>query len=206
MEATVKIITLVAFAGLAVCSACLTCATFGVWLSDVFRRFKNASRLTQIVLLCAVAIGTSHGGGKPRWRISFSEGIKDDAQRGGSYVTNDTIHIVWERDTRGGIYIPETAAVYIDYRPSAATNEEWGVLAQSVVSDWGWDGTLADATNYDYSVWAYYIPPEPVHTNGVWVYKTLMDRNEKYPIPVRARIEVNRKAIATPKERRKDEQ
>jgi len=44
-----------------------------------------------------------------------------------------------------------------------------------------------------------------VHTNGVWVYKTLRDRAERNPIPLRARIEIDGKAIATPKEKRRDE-
>ena len=80
------------------------------------------------------------------------------------------------------------------------------MLAQTTVGAWGWSGTVENATNYDYNVWAYYIPPEPVHTNGVWTYKTHFDRNGEYALPLRARVEVNGKAIATPKEKRKDEE
>ena len=137
-------------------------------------------------------------------RVTYDGGIKAGATV--NVVTNDTVSIYWQRDTSGGIYIPESAAVYIDYRPNTATNEEWGLLAQTTVGAWGWSGTVQNATNYDYSVWAYYIPPEPVHTNGVWTYKTHFDRNSDYAIPLRARIEVNGKAIATPKEVRKDEE
>lgn len=141
-----------------------------------------------------------YGGGKPSFR--YDGGIKQGASP--SWVTNETIHITWQRDTSRGIYVPESAAVYIDYRPNAETNAEWGLLAQSTVGAWEWNGTLVDATNYDFNVWAYYIPPEPVHTNGVWIYKTLKDRAGKFPIPLRARIEINGKAIATPAEKRKD--
>ena len=138
--------------------------------------------------------------------IHYDGGIRAGAHA--NWATNDVVHIEWQRDLSRGVFVPETAAVFIDYRPVGSTNE-WGLLAQSTVGAWTWEGSLGPgevATNYDYNVWAYYIPPEPVLTNGVWIYKTLRDRGEKYPIPLRARIEVNGKAIATPAEKRKDEE
>lgn len=131
----------------------------------------------------------------------------DGGIRGGhSYTTNNLVHVEWVRDT-SQMFVPESAAVYIDYRPKDVPDtEEWGLLGQATVGDWMWEDTLANAELYDFSIWAYYIPPEPVHTNGVWAYKTLKDRNGKYAIPLRARIQVNGKAIATPAEKRKDEE
>lgn len=170
---------------------------------DQIRPHVPKSRIQQFILAVICLNFYYYGSTKQGWHISWDGGIRD---LGHSLVTNDTIHIEWQRDTSHGIYIPETAAVYIDYRPNTATNEEYGLLAQATVGDWEWNGTLADATNYDYNVWAYYIPPEPVHTNGVWVYKTLKDRNDRYAIPLRARIQVNGRAIATPAEKRKDEE
>lgn len=147
-----------------------------------------------------------YGGSKQAqtWRITFDGGIKQGASP--SVVTNNSVSIYWQRDLTGGTYVPESATVYIDYRPNTESNAEWTVLAESYVGAWSWSGTVANATNYDYNVWAYYIPPAPVHTNGVWTYKTMRDRTERYAIPLRARVEVNGKAIATPKEKRKDEQ
>ena len=139
----------------------------------------------------------------PTVRVYYDGGIKPGATA--NVVTNDTVAIYWQRDTSGGVYVPETATVYIDYRPNTATNEEWGLLAQTTVGAWGWSGTVENATNYDYNVWAYYIPPEPVHTNGVWTYKTHFDRNGEYALPLRARVEVNGVAIATPAAKRRDE-
>lgn len=150
-----------------------------------------------------ITCGFYHYGSTKGWSVRYEGGIKAGATA--NVVTNDTVSIYWQRDTSGGIYIPESATVYIDYRPNTATNEEWGLLAQTTVGAWGWSGTVENATNYDYNVWAYYIPPPPVHTNGVWTYRTNFDRNNDYAIPLRARIEVNSKAIATPKEVRKDE-
>lgn len=145
-----------------------------------------------------------YGATKQAVRIGYDGGIKAGATA--NVVTNDTVAIFWQRDTSGGVYVPESAAVYIDYRPNAETNAEWSLLAQTTVAAWSWTGTVQNATNYDYNVWAYYIPPEPVHTNGVWTYKTHFGRDGRHAIPLRARVEVNGKAMATPKEKRKDEE
>lgn len=172
-----------------------------VW--DAVRRWLSLPFI-QIILVGVYVIGLSHYGSTKGWRIGYEGGIKAGATA--NVVTNDTVAIFWQRDTSGGVYVPESAAVYIDYRPNTATNEEWGLLAQTTVGAWGWSGTVENATNYAYNVWAYYIPPQPVHTNGVWTYRTNFDRNNDYAIPLRARVEVNSTAIATPKEVRKDEE
>lgn len=164
------------------------------------RKIASLPRIQQIFVVL-FTFGMIHSAvTKPDFR--FDGGIKQGANA--SWATNDTIHIEWQRDLSTGVYVPETAAVYIDYRPNTETNAEWGLLAQTTVGAWSWEGTLADATNYDYNVWAYYIPPEPVHTNGVWVYKTMKDRPGKYIIPLRARVEVNGQAISTPLAKRRD--
>lgn len=196
---------------------CLLCVCFialGVMLSVLFastvltrlwdgvRKWMSLGAIERI-LVGVVVLGFAYYG-STKSTIRYEGGIKAGATA--SVVTNNTVAIYWQRDTSGGVYVPETATVYIDYRLSTATNEAWVSLAQTTVGAWGWSGTVENATNYDYSVWAYYIPPEPVHTNGVWVYKTLKDRRNAHAIPLRARIEVNGKAIATPKEVRKDEE
>lgn len=173
-----------------------------VW--EALRRLWSLPAIERTLVIICICGFSYYGSTKHAVRIGYDGGIKAGATA--NVVTNDTVAIYWQRDMGGGIYVPESAAVYIDYRPNTATNEEWGLLAQTTVGAWGWSGTVQNATNYDYSVWAYYIPPEPVHTNGVWTYKTHFDRNSDYAIPLRARIEVNGKAIATPKEVRKDEE
>lgn len=188
-------------------------AVFLLWVSlstaftrmwEVIRRWMSLGAIEKILVAVIVCGFAHYGSTKQWWFIGYDCGIK--AGTTANVVTNDTVSIYWQRDTSGGIYIPESAAVYIDYRPCSATNEEWVLLAQTTVGAWGWSGTVANATNYHYSVWAYYIPPEPVHTNGVWTYKTHLDRNNAYAIPLRARVDVNGKPIATPKEVRKDEE
>lgn len=194
---------------LCVCLMALGVSLFALCASTVFARLWDEVRkwlslgAIEKILVGVVVLGFVYYG-STKSTIRYEGGIKAGATA--SVVTNNSVTIYWQRDTSGGVYVPESATVYIDYRPSAATNENWVSLAQTTVGAWSWSGTVQNATNYDYSVWAYYIPPEPVHTNGVWTYKTHFDRNNKYAIPIRARIEVNGKAIATPKEVRKDEE
>ena len=164
------------------------------WLSLPF-----IQRIVVVVCIC----GFSYYGAS-KFVVSYDGGIK--AGETVNVVTNDTVAIYWQRDLAGGVYVPESATVYIDYRLNTSTNAEWVLLAETTVGAWSWTGTVQGATNYDYNVWAFYIPPEPVHTNGVWTYKTHLDRNGEYALPLRARTEVNGKAIATPKEKREDEE
>lgn len=181
----------------------LACALPPAW--DALKRWLGQTVIQKVLVAVFVVGLIQYGATKARSpAVRYDGGIKAGATA--NLITNDLIHITWQRDLSGGVYVPESAAVYIDYRPYTATNEQYGLLAQTTVGAWSWEGVLQDATNYDYNVWAYYIPPDPVHTNGVWVYKTLKDRAGKYAIPLRARIEVNGKAIATPAEKRKDEE
>ena len=169
------------------------------FLKPKYERLRAAEKL----LVSVFVIGVCYYGAT-KSAVRYDGGIKAGANA--NLVTNDTVNIHWQRDLSGGIYVPESAAVYIDYRLSTDTNGVWTYLAETTVGAWSWSGTVSNATNYDYNVWAYYIPPEPVHTNGVWVYRTMRDRAGANPIPLRSRIEINGKAIATPKEVRRDEE
>lgn len=171
---------------------------------DEMRKWWSLPYIQRVLVGVCVVGFAYYGATKQAVHIGYDGGIK--AGTTSNVVTNDTVEIYWQRDLSSGVYVPETAAVYIDYRLSTDTNGEWTLLAETTVGTWSWSGTVENATNYDYTVWAYYIPPEPVHTNGVWVYKTMRDRNGEYALPLRARVAVNGKAIATPKEARKDEE
>lgn len=192
----------VCIAGLVAIAVSL-CAYFIARLAwDPFTR--KIGKLTVAKFVAAVCVFGWIQYGATKSSFHYDGGIKQGVAE--SYSTNDTVFISWQRDTSQGVYVPDSAAVYIDYRPNIETNAEWGLLAESTVAAGSWIGTLADATNYDFNVWAYYIPPEPVHTNGVWTYKTMKDRGDKYTLPLRARVEINGQAIATPKEKRKEEE
>ena len=86
---------------------------------------------------------------------------------------------------------------------------EWADLGETVVSALVWEGTLDNATNYDYLVYTTYVPPSPVHTNGVWVgpvYETKKRQGAQSFIVINGVIRQHGKAIAPPNARRKEEE
>lgn len=173
----------------------LAAAAAPAW--DAARRWAGSDAVKKVLSVAFVVGLVLYGGSKGGYdgKITYDGGIRSSGQ---NLVTNDTVEIRWQRDT-SEIVVPLNAAVYIDYRPIAATNEEWGLLGQAVVSDWQWIGTIANATNFDYNVWAYYIPPEPVHTNGVWESRHLGDPEvEGRAVPLGTRIYINGRTVVPP--------
>lgn len=167
-------------------------AQFGAAATEAWRKVR-----CKPIAVFFLLVATIYGGSKPSFR--YDGGIKASAAQQ-SYATNDTVAVYWERDPRAIIPLPDDAPVFIDYRPIDST-EEWGMLAQSTVGAGGWTGELHNATNYDFNVYAYYIPPEPVHTNGVWQYRTITDPERKRGIiPLRATIKDETHTIYPPKE------
>lgn len=189
------------------CLGALACVGIGLFLwkvalpsLDAIRSTIPKSLIQKMMLGVFVVAMVVYGSTKPipASVFTFEEGLAND----GSYTTNSTVHVEWVKT--GTPYVPDYAQLYIDYRQKNTTNE-WELLRRSTVGTYSVDETLANATNYDFNIWYYYIPPEPVHTNGVWQYKAMKGRNQR-PIPIRARIEVNGKAISSPAEKRKDEE
>lgn len=167
------------------------------FVNGAFSKFRKLPKWEQVFAMFIVVVLTIYAGTKPHSpKITFENGLRND----GSLVTNDTVHIEWVKT--GTPYIPDGAALYIDYRPYTATNEEWGLLGQTTVGAYEFNTTLANATNYDYNVWYFYVPPEPVHTNGVWTYKTMPAKTQTpdtlKAIPLRAVTEGDGRIIATP--------
>ena len=157
------------------------------------REFRRAG-----LLLLAIAAMLYGGTKPPSSKFAFDGGIKDAVEP--SYTSNDTVVVRWQLDPRAIFAPPDNAPVYIDYRPRDLTRG-WRTLAQSVVNAWGWSGELEAATNYDFNVYAYYFPPEPVHTNGVWEYRPITDPEKKRGIiPLRATIKADDRTIYPPKE------
>jgi hypothetical protein len=97
--------------------------------------------------------------------------------------------------------------VFIDYREAGSTNK-WLNLAETLASAQEWTGTLANATNYDYWVYSTYVPPVPVHTNGVWVgqaYETKARVGAKSFLILNGLVQEHGRTIATPAAKRRDE-
>ena len=88
----------------------------------------------------------------------------------GSFATNASVFVA----ARKAAFIQEA---YIDdmdvlvfAREIASTNaEDWvELLPRRTFGDLPAEYALANATNFNYLVFLDYVPPSPVHTNGVW--------------------------------------
>ena len=184
----------VMIAGVAVLAA-ITIGTFLYAMRGVPRRITGFFGSWFAGLLMVVCV-VWYGGSKS---ITFDTGLRNN----GSYASNDTVHVAW---TYTGI--PSASSLYIAYRESDTTNE-WADLGETVVSALSWDGTLANATNYDYYVYTTYVPPAPVHTNGVWVgpvYETKKRQGADNFVVVGGVIREHGKDIAPPNAKRKEDE
>lgn len=151
-------------------------------LRYIARKAKGREGSAAVFALFAI-VATIYGGGK----FYFESGMRDN----GSYATNDTVVVRWQKD--GTLPIPNSSTVYIDYRLHSSTNaEDWVWLGSATIGDSEATFALADATNYVYSIYYDYVPPTPVQTNGVWRYETSGGRapqrtDELFVSPVGAR-------------------
>lgn len=83
----------------------------------------------------------------------------------GSYVTNDFVHIDFERRI-----VPEDANVIIDRRQLDMTNDtDWVTHLESTFAAFAVPTNIsfADATNWNWIVYTDWVPPPTVLTNGV---------------------------------------
>lgn len=165
---------------------------FRIQIRQFLDRVRGLHPFQQFMVSMFLTVCVLYGGTKGT--INYDGGIRANSSNP-SLVTNDIVRITWERIP--GAVLPLSSPVYIDYREHGSTNE-WGLLGQAIVSDYMWEGTLANATNYDYNVWAYYIPPEPVHTNGVWSFSTMRDRKNDGILPMRAVIKADVEILSPP--------
>ena len=185
----------VCFAGLAAIVLGMIAAACGKTLAQL-RALFGASKVQGVLAVVAVCGAIMYGGSKPT--VKFDDGLRDN----GTEITNDTVRVRW---TYSGI--PAASSVFIDYRESGSTND-WLNLGETVASALEWSGTLANATNYDYWVYSTYVPPVPVHTNGVWVgqaYETKSRVGAKAFLILNGKIQEHGRTIAPPAAKRKDE-
>lgn len=83
----------------------------------------------------------------------------------GSYVTNDFVHLDFERRI-----VPDDAALVIERRGVASTNDtDWAEFLRTTFAAFAvpTDLPCADATNWTWIVYADWAPEPSVHTNGI---------------------------------------
>ena len=184
-------LTLACFVALAVCLFALAVLCAIPELTAAIRRFCGMDNFSKIV--CGVCIvGAVLYGGSKGVNVRWDDGLRDN----GTLITNDTVAVRW---TYSGI--PGASSVFIDYREAGTTND-WLNLAETLASAQEWTGTLANATNYDYWVYSTYVPPVPVHTNGVWVgqaYETKAKVGAAAFLILNGKVVADGRTIAPPK-------
>ena len=191
------ILMVACLAAIGLIAAAVLFALFGNALSEL-RRVFGGSKIQGAIASVAI-VGAVMWGGSKGVNVRWDTGLHDN----GTLITNDTVSVAW---TYTGI--PGDSSLYIDYRAAGSTNE-WENLAETVASAMSWSGTLANATNYDYWVYSIYIPPVPVHTNGVWVgqaYETKSRVGAKSFLILNGKVQEHGRTIAPPAAKRKEEQ
>jgi hypothetical protein len=173
-------------------------SALGMFIVSVVKQFHHFqdSKARRILFVFGAVCLSTFAATKHYTQFYFAVGLMDD----GSYTTNDFVHIEW---VKSGIpYVPNTSTVFIDYRHRESTNE-WIELADVPVTKYFFDATIKNATNMSFNIW-WHNEEQEVHTNGVWIYKTVRSRlrsqstNTFDIIPARATTVVNGKIVAPP--------
>lgn len=193
-----NVLMVVCFAMLAVCLFALAVAGALPGVTDAIRRYLGLDNFGKIVCAACIGCAVLYGGSKGV-SIRWDAGLSDN----GSEITNDTVRVRWNYSG-----IPAASSVFIDYREAGSTNK-WDSLGETVASALEWTGILANATNYEYWVYSTYIPPVPVHTNGVWVgqtYETKARVGAKAFLILNGKVQEHGRTVAPPGAKRKEEQ
>lgn len=88
----------------------------------------------------------------------------------GCYATNDVFHVAVSNAPAYAAIDLSTSPVLVYARERASTNAaDWAeLMPRRLFGELPADYAIANATNYNYLVYLDYVPPSPVHTNGVF--------------------------------------
>lgn len=155
----------------------LAAAVSAVWPLVVDEWRKGRDRVAKAVFVAAAFAGLVYGGAK-RASVTFpkTEAGRQYLVDRGSFVTNDYVHIDFERRI-----VPDDAALVIERRELASTNDtDWAEYVRSTFATFAVPTNLpcANATNWDWIVYADWTPPPSVHTNGVLEVRWGTSRND----------------------------
>lgn len=142
----------------------------GVWL---WRHVAKPAKVL-IALACIMNLHAAYPTRADKEQGHRSAFVIDPYLRNaGSFATNDVVHLELRS---AAIELPlQGSLVYLFakdyYNPTNADGSvAWNQVGvgRAFYSAFSEDYSLANATNYDFSVWIDYTPPAPVHTNGVF--------------------------------------
>ena len=179
----------------------LAAAVSAVWPLVVDEWRKGRDRVAKAVFVAAALAGVLYGGTKVG-RVTYP---KTDAAAAylvdrGSYVTNDYVHIDFERRI-----VPDDAALVIERRELASTNDtDWAEYVRSTFAAFAVPTNLpcANATNWNWVIYADWTPPPSVHTNGILEVKWGTSRKDAaglaVGIPVQTTVWSDGTMLGTP--------
>lgn len=179
---------------------------FAVW-SVVREEWRRGGKVARRVFLVAAAGAATFGGaksGRPTVSYPPTEAGIAYLVDGGSYITNDFVHIAFTRRI-----VPDEAALVVERREFASTNAaDWEVFLETTFAAFAVPTNLpcANATNWNWAVWADWTPPPAVQTNGVlhadWGRTTrdaaLRASGLAVGIPVRSSAWLDGRLVGTP--------
>lgn len=123
-------------------------------------------RAVRCALLVPFVVGMIvYGSTKARVTYPMTEAGRAYLVDRGSYVTNDFVHIDFERRI-----VPDDAALVIERRVVASTNDtDWAEFLRTTFAAFAVPADLpcAGATNWTWIVYADWAPEPSVHTNGI---------------------------------------
>lgn len=150
----------------------------------VYRLFRRLGRrgVNGALGLGVLAVACTVIAQKPSPPLFFCDDIY--IYDGGSYATNDTVHVELARRV---MELPiDDCDVIAFMRERALTNaEDFVMLPTYKFGDYPMDFTVSNATNYNYWFYLDYVPPSPVHTNGVWQMRgfSVPEQPDTYAFP-----------------------
>lgn len=146
------------------------------------RKIKNGGLLAFMSIVFTFSAGT-----KP----SPDPSMRVDTDRTfirfrGGRLTSDAVVLEWLYDP-----MVEDDVLHIDVRAKGSNDEwtpvyrgpTWGQYPKNAGHIGGWSGTIVDAVNKECYIWTEYVPPDIVHTNGVYhldgVMRAMDDATER---------------------------
>lgn len=144
-------------------------AAVGYAVFEVVREeWRRGGKVARRVFLAATAGAAAYAGakaGRPTVSYPPTEAGQAYLVDRGSYVTNDFVHVDFTRRI-----VPDDAALVIERREVASTNAaDWAVYLETTFAAFAVPTNLpcANATNWNWAIWADWTPPPSVQTNGV---------------------------------------
>lgn len=131
------------------------------------RRYGVAASLIGLAVVCTI------NAQKPNPPVITVDSFLADA---GSYATNDVLHVaVTNAPAYAGIDFSSCPVLVYARQRGLSDAPKWEeLLPRRTFSELPADYAIEDATNYNYLVYLDYVPPSPVHTNGVFELRGFM--------------------------------